>query len=111
MFILKHVRQQPGAALIGAAAGYLIGLGAVAAALTIGGCATTHVGYGPFAYTSDKDVALTKVKYDRTNADGSSEHFSADAVGGTASTVEGARWQALEAAISKIPSVPIVPVP
>lgn len=56
-------------------------------------CAETSVVYGPFAYKSAKDVSLTKVKWEK-RPDGS-ESFSADQVGGIASTVDQIQAQAI----------------
>lgn len=81
-------------------AGFLLSVGAA-------GCASTHIDYGPFRYQSDKDVSLQNVQWRKRNADGSIEEFSADSVGGNASTVEAARWQAVGAAIDKIPRFPV----
>ena len=49
------------------------------------GCASTSVRYGPFAYSSTKEVHLTGVHYQR-NADGS-ELFKADEIGGDPNNV------------------------
>jgi hypothetical protein len=81
-------------------AGFLLSFGPA-------GCASTHINYGPFRYASDKDVSLQNVQWRKRNPDGSTEEFSADSVGGNASTVEAARWQTVGAAIDKIPRFPV----
>lgn len=92
--------KRPCVTLAGALIGYLIGL-------PIGGCANTHVRYGPFDYSSDKLVNAKNVTYTR-NKDGS-ESFHADQLGGDPTAVNAGTVEVFKAAIDRIPLPVVVP--
>lgn len=74
----------------------------------MGACARTSIERGPmgFAYVSDKDIAIEGLEYTRTAPDGSTEHLTISRAGGSASTVEAARWGAFNELVKRIPITP-----
>ena len=110
---LKHRISNSGRVALGvgsAVALYLV-LGLVLAAMGVcfGGCASTSVRYGPFAYQSDKNVSAQNVTYTR-NADGS-ESFHADSLGGDPTAVNAGTVQAILAGMSIGRSLAPLPAP